>query len=254
MTHQREGDGERRAVHQFLLINGDGTVASFDPIELVHVAGWLRHAAQLFSRRLGHEVSFGDYFIGGHDDGKPAGNRRLSYVPAPSITDGRLRRVLVVEPLGAREPRVADVVRALSGAELRNKDGEFRAVMRHVPSQRDSIESLGPYLDPAMKWSSVTPMLLPGHDDRRSRKAADLVRKALKQGGYDTSVVGVDIQEGMTFAGGEAADSYRMAGHLRNWPRVHAVISFAEPVAGPLVIGTGRHYGLGLFSNLEVGR
>jgi len=34
-------------------------------------------------------------------------------------------------------------------------------------------------------------------------------------------------------------------------PRVHAIITCAEPMKGPLAIGGGRHIGLGVFAALD---
>lgn len=244
--------GEARVVHPFMLVRTDGTVASFDPTRLVHLAGWLRHAAHMASRRLEHDASFTERFVCGHADGDNAGTRRLSYVPVPSVghahVDGRVRRALVIEPFGDREPRAATVISALSGAELQDKNGRIRAFMRPAMSQGDATAGLDRYLSPATMWASVTPMLLPGRDDHRSRKAVDLVVKALGQAGYSTPVMDVRVQRDPIFAGSQVAESYTVAAHLRQWPRVHAVVSFAEPVPGPVLIGTGRHFGLGLFA------
>jgi DNA replication protein DnaC len=48
--------------------------------------------------------------------------------------------------------------------------------------------------------------------------------------------------------GAEIARAYRVPAYLKEFPRTHAIISFSEEVTGPVVIGAGRHFGLGLFA------
>jgi CRISPR-associated protein Csb2 len=107
------------------------------------------------------------------------------------------------------------------------------------------------YVAPAKTWGSVTPVLLPGLDDRRSRKAVGLVLKALAQGGYTTPVAEVSVQAEPVFAGAAMSREYVVAEHLRHWPRVHVIVRFSDQMPGPLVVGAGRHSGLGVFAALE---
>ena len=97
-------------------------------------------------------------------------------------------------------------------------------------------------------WGSVTPLVLPGRDDRSARKAHGLVLKALAQAGYTTPVTEVHLQPDPVFPGAEPARAYRAPAYLRDFPRTHALIVFAEPVPGPLALGAGRHVGLGVFA------
>jgi CRISPR-associated protein Csb2 len=53
------------------------------------------------------------------------------------------------------------------------------------------------------------------------------------------------------FPGQEATVRYRVPEHLKPYPRTHAVITFAEPVFGPMAIGSGRHAGLGVMATVE---
>lgn len=40
----------------------------------------------------------------------------------------------------------------------------------------------------------------------------------------------------------------RVPEHLKKWPRYHVAIGFRDPIVGPVLIGIGRHYGIGLFA------
>ncbi len=107
------------------------------------------------------------------------------------------------------------------------------------------------YLRKARSFGSVTPLVLPGRDDFRTRKAHALVLKALAQAGYTTPVVEITLQREPVFPGAEVARDYRVPSYLKEFPRTHAIITFAEEVRGPVAIGAGRHIGLGLFAALD---
>jgi CRISPR-associated protein Csb2 len=91
---------------------------------------------------------------------------------------------------------------------------------------------------------------MPGRDDRRSRKAHGLVLKALLQAGCTMPVAEIHLQVEPVFPGSEMAGRYRAPAYLEQFPRTHAIITFAEPVPGPLALGGGRHVGLGIFAAL----
>jgi CRISPR-associated protein Csb2 len=88
-------------------------------------------------------------------------------------------------------------------------------------------------------------------DDRRSRKAYGLVLKALARAGYTTPVCQIDLQAEPVFPGAEMAPRYRVPAYLREFPRAHVLLTFDQPVPGPVAIGAGRHVGLGIFASLE---
>jgi CRISPR-associated protein Csb2 len=44
------------------------------------------------------------------------------------------------------------------------------------------------------------------------------------------------------------AGRYRLPEYLKPYPRTHAIITFAEPVPGPVALGGGRHVGLGVMA------
>lgn len=45
----------------------------------------------------------------------------------------------------------------------------------------------------------------------------------------------------------------RVPQHLSKWPRYHVSGRFTEPVSGPVLVGIGRHYGIGLFAGRAAG-
>jgi CRISPR-associated protein Csb2 len=100
-------------------------------------------------------------------------------------------------------------------------------------------------------WSTVTPVVLPGHDDRDGRKAEKLLRRAFLQAGLAPEVVdGVrDLEWRPTGfrPGVEHVARYLVPDRLVG-PRFHVRVRFGSRVAGPLAIGSGRHRGMGVFA------
>ncbi|EJW11568.1 hypothetical protein A33M_3011 [Rhodovulum sp. PH10] len=257
VAYRRRAAGRTRPVHVFRLVDGDGA-ASFDPRAAIEIAAWLRHAAHDCARGLKLDQSFVERFVCGHGDDVASKNDRFSYLPLPTIPlkgrDGRIRRAVLAEPFGGGDARARAVVRRLAGAALIEEGtGVVKADLRALSEDERAADGvLACYLagDGATRWGTVTPMVLPGRDDYRSRKAHALVLKALAQAGWTTPVTEIHLQREPVFPGAEPAGAYRVPAYLKALPRTHVVITFAEPVPGLLALGAGRHVGLGLFAAL----
>lgn len=237
------------------------------------VSGMLRHAARTAAERAGWDETRVRATVLGHGEGEP----RLVLAPVPSVeprgagaqTVGAVRRVMVF----STEARGADAAwarRALSGADLIDeKTGEVQAVL--APASRDD-RVLRRYVDDSSLWTTVTPMVLPGHDDpgglrdrlRRTRNAEEqrsllerlakrreaLVRKALRHAGLGDELAfaaEIETRETAFIAGVEKASRYAVPSHLTKFPRLHVRLTWRKEIAGPLCIGRGRFSGLGLF-------
>jgi CRISPR-associated protein Csb2 len=253
--YRRRAAGARRIVHAFALVDAEGALRSFDPRHAIKVAGQLRHAAYEIARGMKLDPDFVEAFVCGHGEGEQAKNHRFSYLPLPTLPfkgrDGRIRRVLVAEPFGGGGARAGSVARRLASASLVDEEtGEVVDLRRLSEDQRDNDGVCRRYLGEARHWGSVTPVVLPGRDDHRTRKAHALVLKALAQAGYTTPVATIELQREPVFPGAEMARAYRPPAYLKPYPRTHAIITFAEPVTGPVVLGAGRHVGLGVFAAL----
>jgi CRISPR-associated protein Csb2 len=249
----RRAQGRHRPVYAFALVDDDGAYRSFDPRDAITVAAWLRHAAHERAKAMKLDADFIARFVCGHGDDAEAKNDRFSYLPLPTIApkgrDGRIRRVLLATPFGGGGGKAQGVARRLAGASLFEEDtGEIKADLREIDPHADGVTLR--YLRKARTFGSVTPLVLPGRDDHRSRKAHALVLKALAQAGYTTPVVEITLQREPVFSGAEVARAYRVPAYLKEFPRTHAIITFAEEIPGPFAIGAGRHIGLGLFAAL----
>lgn len=244
-----------RLVHAFSLVGADRETKSFDPRCTIEVAAWLRHSAHMAAQKLKLDAPFVEGFVCGHGEGAEGKSARFSYLPLPTLSpkgrDGRIRRVLLTEPFGAGEARALAVARRLAGAPLIDeRTGEVRAELRAMAGDDGVFRRYLPKRG-ATTWGTVTPIVLPGRDDRRSRKAVGLVLKALAQAGYTTPVEEITLQREPVFPGAEMADRYRVPEYLKPYPLTHAIIVFSELVQGPIVSGGGRHIGLGVFASLD---
>ncbi len=238
------------------------------------VAGMLRHAVRTAAERAGWDEARVRTSVLGHGDGDEA---RLLLVPVPSIeprgdgeTVSAVRRVMLFST-DERSHDIAWAARALGGMDLVDeKTGEVQAVLAATP-RNDRV--LKRYLSESSTWTTVTPILLPGHDDpgglrERLRKVKDdkeqrsllerlmrrreaLVRKALRHAGLGDELAfsaNIETQDTGFVAGVDKASRYAVPGHLAASPRLHVKLTWPVRVAGPLCIGRGRFSGLGLLA------
>jgi CRISPR-associated protein Csb2 len=107
-------------------------------------------------------------------------------------------------------------------------------------------------MEAADRWATVTPIVLPGHLNGRglARRQTKLVLKSLAHAGIMTPVAEIHLQADPIFPGAERTGRYRVPEYLRQFTKTHAIITFCEPVVGPVVIGAGRYVGLGLMAGL----
>jgi CRISPR-associated protein Csb2 len=262
-----------KPVHELAeLPAGRSKFRPFDPVRhSATVAGMVRDAvgeAAVLSRP--GDTVWRDTFVLGHGDGtdgQATTDRRFAFLPLPSLERrgpregartnhvGMIRRVLVVGPDGAAA-EVEWVRRALSGRELTTPGtGRPMAVLSIIPSGDPNV---APYTRPSAVWSTVTPVILPGYDDGRPKKTEHLLRKAIEQAGFPPRLArhaAVEWRNVGFLPGLDLASRYTAAPH--HWgSRYHVRIAWrdasgrAVPVRGPVAIGGGRYYGIGVFAGL----
>ena len=216
----------------------------------------------------------------------PAGNQRFAYLPLPTLEQraadrppvvSSIRRVLVCGATHETTEEVAWSRRALSGRDLVDEEtGEMVALMSAIPLSDPTVWR---YVRPASDWTTVTPVVLPGFDDprhfhRRFDQEKDakvrralldklhgrvdrLLRKSLVQAGWPQELaVGAELEWRSSgfLPGVELSSRYGTPDHLRRYPRLHVRLRWlntnGEPIEmpGPLCVGGGRFYGIGLFA------
>ena len=237
-------------------VDPDAPNPSFDtPTRGRDVAAWVRHA----TGQLSENWPFPDFaaFVHGHD---ATGNQlrgegadaRFMYLPLPSIERrgergehvGSIRRVLIAAPPGFQD-RIDWIGRRLQGQEL-VWDTDVKGMLIDLP---DSDWVLNQYTGQSRTWSTVTPVVLPGFDDRDAVTAERLLHRAFGHAGFSEEVVrGLELSwRNVGFrAGVDLASRYNLPDRLTG-PRYHVRVRFAHPVRGPLAVGAGRYRGLGVF-------
>lgn len=182
--------------------------------------------------------------------GLPTGNRHRHafYLPWDSNGDGRLDRIIVHAPDGMD----AELLRVLAHVDkLWSRGGsQWRLVLEGSgdPSLADAITG------PGVAWQSVTPYLHPWHVKKRFG-IEDQLRRECRERGLPELVefeqlsavpVGNQMRNPIRF------QRFRSKRGL-NQPDRHGSfwrMTFAEPVSGPMALGFGCHFGLGLFKPL----
>jgi CRISPR-associated protein Csb2 len=124
----------------------------------------------------------------------------------------------------------------------------------------ESERGVRPYMQPSARWATVTPVILPGWDDRRRGKAESLFRKAIVQAGFSKTLADhadIELRSVSHWPGGDIASRYFVPQHLRDYPRRHCQIAWRDPagnplaIPGPVVIGGGRYCGVGVFAAMQ---
>jgi CRISPR-associated protein Csb2 len=218
----------------------------------MEVSAQLRHAASETLRSCAVDESFLRVYALGHGKGSDR-DRRLSYVPLPSVghryVDGRVRRALVVGPRGSWDPRTKGLGSILEGARLSPPNGPPESCIVPIPPDDPVLRR---YVGPSRVWSSVTPVILHGHDARRGRvditRTRNLIEQALEQAGIGRAAKSYAYRNAPWWPGTGSARSVRVPSHLSSWPRYHLMIDMRRELRGPLLVGIGRHYGIGLFA------
>lgn len=242
---------------------GDDRSFSYPQAKLIHIAGMVRHLAIKTLRRSppsGTDDRWLETYVAGHAHSEGPEHRQLSYLPLPSIgfthTNPSIRRVLIAAPPGD-EVWLQHLARRLSSQVLQPTP---QTKLKSPPAldriQPDSVARC--YLGPATEWHSVTPVILPGHDDHNPAKTRRLIEKALRQAGIEQPCE-FDWSPFSRFPKSLSAHKYDRNGkptgyirpdHLLTQTAVHLTLRFNDDLAvpGPLAIGAGRHCGFGLMA------
>ncbi|MBN2327387.1 MAG: type I-U CRISPR-associated protein Cas5/Cas6 [Candidatus Omnitrophica bacterium] len=250
----------------FELRKDDGSFFRYPQNRLVHIAGMVRHLAVEAMLKSPPEGKSGDWiesYVAGHVQSNSSEHSQFSYLPLPSIghihTEPSVRRVMIAAPLGD-DDYLEHLARRLDGELLEpTSQTKIKNPPALVRVRYDNVARF--YTQPARTWASVTPVILPGHDDHKPEKTRKLIEKALAQAGveqaceFEWSALSC-FPKSLTahkYDSDKKPTGYIRPGYLLSQTAVHLRIQFKEDlkVHGPLAIGAGRHCGLGLFAKIE---
>lgn len=271
----------------------DAGFSAFDTArKALTVAGMMRHAAKLAAESAGWSQEKVAAFVLGHGEVRdsvrhlPVGPCRFAYLPLPSTevrggasVVGSVRRGVLTAFADRCDGEIDWARRALSGQQLIDEGRKEAVALLSPLSDGDAV--LARYTRPAVVWTTVTPVVLPGHDDKRQyrRRLArgthagkqkelldriagrvdGLLRKAIRQAGFPAALAEsahLEWRRVGFLPGTGVAQRYGVPNHLKRLPRLHVKIHWRnarnEPVEvpGPICLGAGRFLGLGLFANL----
>ena len=192
---------------------------------------------------------------------------RIRIIPFPSIghqhADHGIRRLLVEIPLDC--PVSSDDIAwafSVTGG-INESTGEIEWIL--VPAEGKGI--LNHYgIDNDKQggfrcWCTVTPMALPvarPHGRKEGtertdieRSAAAAVAQALRHAGITFKPASIRVQREPLDAKGARAGNFSHRTRFASDRLWHVEITFAEPIAGPLLAGDGRYLGLGLMKPIK---
>lgn len=173
-------------------------------------------------------------------------HRHAFYLPWDSSGDGTLDRVLVFVPDGMSDAEQRALVKV---QRLWERGGtEWRLVFEG----RGAPDVAAKLTRPSTTWESVTPYLHPWHVKKRFG-VEDQIRRECRERGIPEPVAveafdEVDVSKGrmrrpIHFRRFRSRRCLSQPDRLGSFRR----LTFPEPLAGPLALGFGCHYGLGLF-------
>jgi len=236
-------------------------------------------------------------FILGHGENGnnahvPVDGPRLAFIPLPSIEKrggryeiiGSIRRILIAGVRGCSREQILGLAQLLSGqALIEEQSRNIVALLSRIP---DSDGMVRRYTQSSATWATVTPVILPGYDDRKNYRrrlsssatteesALDsseqksllakldqridlLIRKAIRQAGFSSELAShaeVEWRSSGFWPGTDLASRYAIPEKLRRFRRLHVRLVWRDatgnpvPVQGPLCLGSGRFAGLGFFA------
>jgi CRISPR-associated protein Csb2 len=250
----------RRPFAAFDLLPVDGADyrprKSFRQEDAVHVAAMLRHAAwNAANKDLGdwRTEKWAQQFVAGHGPHSAVESfPRFSYIPLPTIghshADGMIRRVLMAETAGG-DGRSADwAAQRLGGLALQDERGGAQvAFVKSAEIDGDTV--FRAYCGHADRWQTITPVLFPGFDGNSPSKRLKLLLRCFDQTGIPRQFIAdLDIQKSPWLAASAQTRAFKRSDRLKHLPAYHVRLYFKRPIDGPLVIGAGRHRGLGVFA------
>ncbi|MCE9664890.1 type I-U CRISPR-associated protein Csb2 [Halomonas sp. M5N1S17] len=219
--------------------------------EAVQVAGMVRHAIHRAAKLAGLDQQVITELMGHGGEG------RINVLPVPNVghrwADGRVRRVLISAGTAVDQETWEAVTLRLGAMELISEpSGEVEAML--IPAVSVKLDAVfANFLRPATRWTSASPVILPGFDTRRGRtRPAKAAKRLLRHAGIPLEAVRhIELHPAPELAAVCTAQSIQVPRHLRDYPRVFVTLEFHRPVNGPLVLGAGAGLGFGLLIHRE---
>ena len=229
----------------FSLRTPDDRPLALEGTRAFEAAAMVRHAIARAARSAGLDSGLVSELMG------HGGEHRIRVAPLPTVghrhADGRVRRVMLTAPLGVPGDAWADVVARLAGAPLvrehaRRPCGRARAAQ--APAMRCCAGS-GPRRRRGRRqrpW--CCPAATTAGAGARPHRA---LRRLLRHAGLAEALLeSATLEPAPRVAGSAPAHRYRRPRHLAHYPVAHLSVTWRTALVGPLALGAGTGYGLGL--------
>jgi CRISPR-associated protein Csb2 len=215
--------------------------------DAVRVGECLRMAAMGQAKRLRGEDSVPTK-LSGH--GLPDDNRHghAFYLPEDADGDGRIDHLLIHAPDGF-DPQSLHALASIS--RLWNRDGGQWQVLFEGQGKAEQFAGDCRLVGQSAVWRSITPYLHPWHR-KKNFNVPEQIRRECRERGWPEPVSITPLEY---IAVG---DHQRRPVHFHRFRSKRGLVqpdtrgcflelTFAEPLRGPLALGYGCHFGLGLF-------
>lgn len=199
--------------------------------------------------------------ITGHtEDGTPLQGDHIAYIPMANVdhrhADGAVLGFALLMPEETTPDQRRYVYRALErhtaeGEDvldtLRFRDTANLQVSRTPVPTRKSLQPKT-YKGPARQWATMTPMVYDRFPkDKDGDRKKDIIIRACKRIGLpQPQSIGFDTHSPLDGVPPSTEFFVSPKASFANRPRTHVVLAFEEPVRGPVVLGAGRYFGLGV--------
>jgi CRISPR-associated protein Csb2 len=190
-----------------------------------------------------------------HGHGPDGGRLQQNHIivaPLPFVTgnraDGRVLGFMIILPPGLADADRRVCYRAVESLEVLRLSGgnEFPILRCHAvePARTLRPES---WTGPARVWVTVTPAVLNRFPGKRADKTIESIIASMCRH-INLPAPAAFVFQAPSFGGAVPHSRHFLTRrpHWRPLPHGHLRLEFAEPVSGPIVIGSCRHYGLGL--------
>jgi CRISPR-associated protein Csb2 len=172
----------------------------------------------------------------------------VGWIPLPDVghtyAKGRIVGVGIAIPKKMSAEKRQQLLTGLNQVrDLRLPDGRVAKLSTLLPGERiPQALKMHTWTRASTFWSTVTPVVLdrPPKKPKHSRLCHALAQ-SLEYAGY-SKPVSIEISAFSKFNGAPPAFTV-----LADKPRYHATVIFSEPVAGPVIAGRLRYFGVGLF-------
>lgn len=221
---------------------------------LVQLTTTLRSAVMDRMQRVSPDGSSVPAIIHGHR-GQGDGPDQACFAGLPNVaskfSDGRMYGAVIVVPQSASPDLPASVFAAVAGLRQLVKPGCFDIGVTLHRGEKDPLTANpARWTRPSRRWVSATPVV---HErwSKRGAPGLDEVSRWCRHAGVPDPVSASFSRQPLLTGALDLhpTDVFR-EGHERR-PYSHLEIEFSTPVKGPLILGRGRHTGLGLMAPME---